>query len=186
MNVSLLDIFLGVVILFFGFIGFKKGFAKQLSTFLTFLLTVLLIYYVYPIFLEFLANTFPALDKNATLGIGIITLILLSIGLFVIINQILSTGIASNISENTNKWVGSLFGMLRGLLLLIIILSVAIQINEKNVGKWIEDKSISGKWFIKNFYKEIIHHIDKDNIEDKIKNLNERVEWPDPVEIINQ
>ena len=63
---------------------------------------------------------------------------------------------------------------------------MAIQINEKNVGKWIENKSISGKWFIKNFYKEIKHHIDKDNIEDKIKNLNERVEWPDPVEIINQ
>ena len=155
MNVSLLDIFLGILILFFGFIGFKKRFCKAAFNISYFLLTVLLIYYVYPIFLEFLANTFPALDKNATLGIGIITLILLSIGLFVIINQILSTGIASNISENTNKWFGSLFGMLRGLLLLIIILSVAIQINEKNVGKWIEDKSISGKWFIKIFIKKL-------------------------------
>lgn len=186
MNINILDILLSVVILFFGFIGFKKGFAKQLSTFLTFLLTVLLIYYVYPIFLEFLANTFPALDKNATLGIGVITLILLSIGLFVIINQILSTGIASNLSENTNKWLGSLFGMFRGILLLIIIITIAIHVNEKSVGKWLESKSIAGKWFSKSFYKEIKKHIDKDNIEEKIKNLNERVEWPDPVEIINQ
>ena len=186
MNINILDILLSVVILFFGFIGFKKGFAKQLSTFLTFLLTVLLIYYVYQFFLEFLANTFPALDKNATLGIGVITLILLSIGLFVIINQILSTGIASNLSENTNKWLGSLFGMFRGILLLIIIITIAIHVNEKSVGKWLESKSIAGKWFSKSFYKEIKKHIDKDNIEEKIKNLNERVEWPDPVEIINQ
>ena len=186
MNINILDILLSVVILFFGFIGFKKGFAKQLSTFSNFFINCFVNLLCISNFLEFLANTFPALDKNATLGIGVITLILLSIGLFVIINQILSTGIASNLSENTNKWLGSLFGMFRGILLLIIIITIAIHVNEKSVGKWLESKSISGKWFSKSFYKEIKKHIDKDNIEEKIKNLNERVEWPDPVEIINQ
>ena len=67
----------------------------------------------------------------------------------------------------------------------VIIITIAIHVNEKSVGKWLESKSIAGKWFSKSFYKEIKKHIDKDNIEEKIKNLNERVEWPDPIEIIN-
>ena len=65
MNFSILDIIVSGVILFFGFTGLKKGFAQQLSTLLTFLLTVMAIYYAYPVFLQYLAATFTNLNKPA-------------------------------------------------------------------------------------------------------------------------
>lgn len=184
MNISILDLILGIILLFFGFLGFKKGFAKQLSTLLTFLLTVLAIYYAYPIFLKYLASTFVELSKAATLAIGLSALALLSIGLFVILNQILSTGIASNISDNSNKGLGFLLGLIRGSLLLIIIFTIAMHINEKAVHKGITKKSVAGKWFGKSFYKDIKKHLDRKNIEQGINILNERVEWPSPSDLI--
>lgn len=184
MNISILDLILGIILLLFGFLGFKKGFAKQLSTLLTFFITVLAIYYAYPIFLKYLAATFVELSKTATLAIGLTTLALLSIGLFVIINQILSTGIASNISDNFNKGLGFILGLLRGSLLIIIIFTIAMHINEKAIYKGITSKSVAGKWFGDSFYKDIKKHLGKKNIEQGINILNERVEWPDPSEII--
>lgn len=183
MEFSILDISALVTLGFFGFLGFKQGFAKHLSALLTFLLTVMIIYYIYPVFLEYLANTF-GFGKASTLAIGLITLILLSIGLFVILKQILSTGISANLSEKMNKWLGGLFGIFRGALVMIIILTIAMHINEKAVHKSITKKSLVGKWFGNNFYNKIEKHINQEELKDSINALNDRVEWPEAIEDI--
>ena len=43
----------------FGVFGLREGFARQLATLITFVLTMVALYVAYPVLLEYLANHFP-------------------------------------------------------------------------------------------------------------------------------
>lgn len=178
---SILDIVVLIFLACFGLYGFKQGLAKQLATFLTFLITVISIYYIYPIFLKYLSNTFSDLNKAVILTIGLSALVLFSIGLFVFLKQILSTGLSSSMSDNINKTWGCIFGILKGALVVIIILTIAMHFNEKGVKKKISKKSITGKWFTHRFYDHINKYMD---LKFGIDDLTDRIDWADPIEII--
>ena len=59
MEWSVLDVGVGVLALLFGIFGLREGFARQLATLITFVLTMVALYVAYPILLEDLAGNFP-------------------------------------------------------------------------------------------------------------------------------
>ena len=87
----------------FGIFGFREGFARQLATLFTFVLTMVALYVAYPVLLEYLANHFQNWSIVKVTALGLLALSLLSIGLFVLLKQLLASAMLSNLSDGTNK-----------------------------------------------------------------------------------
>ena len=94
--------------------GLREGFARQLATLITFVLTMVALYVAYPVLLEYLANHFPDWSIVKVTALGLLALTLLSIGLFVLLKQLLASAMLTNLSDGTDKSLGFLFGFLRG------------------------------------------------------------------------
>ena len=61
------------------------------------------LYVAYPILLEYLANQFTDWSVVKVTALGLLALALLSIGLFVLLKQLLASAMLANFSDGTNK-----------------------------------------------------------------------------------
>ena len=175
---------LGVGLLFFGVHGLNEGFARQLATLITFFLTVSGLYFAYPLLLEYLAYNFPNLGVVTVSALGLAALALLSIGLFVLLKQLLVSAMLSNISEKADKGIGFLFGLLRGGLILILILSLVAVLGGDRVNAMMSQKSMAGRWICEEFVDRASTYVSRDKMVEQVEGLRDRVELPTPVELI--
>ena len=184
MDWSVLDIGVSVMALLFGIFGFREGFARQLATLFTFVLTMVALYVAYPVLLEYLANHFPDWSIVKVTALGLLALALLSIGLFVLLKQLLASAMLSNLSDGTNKSLGFLFGVLRGAVLAILLLSVVAQVGSESIRSELQDRSMVGSWVCEQFAPMASEYVNRERLEEQMDALRDRVELPTPAEVI--
>ncbi|MFL2860538.1 MAG: CvpA family protein [Pontiellaceae bacterium] len=184
MEWSGLDIGASVVALLFGVFGLREGFARQLATLITFVLTMVALYVAYPVLLEYLANHFPDWSIAKVTALGLLALALLSIGLFVLLKQLLASAMLTNISDGTDKGLGFLFGFLRGSVLAILLLSLVAQLGSELIRSELQDRSLVGRWVCERIAPMATEYVNRERVEEQMDALRDRVKLPTPAEVI--
>ncbi|HBO87288.1 MAG TPA: hypothetical protein DD620_00870 [Verrucomicrobia bacterium] len=184
MEWSGLDIGVSVVALLFGVFGLREGFARQLATLITFVLTMVALYVAYPVLLEYLANHFPDWSIAKVTALGLLALALLSIGLFVLLKQLLASAMLTNISDGTDKGLGFLFGFLRGSVLAILLLSLVAQLGSELIRSELQDRSLVGRWVCERIAPMATEYVNRERVEEQMDALRDRVKLPTPAEVI--
>jgi uncharacterized membrane protein required for colicin V production len=184
MEWSGLDIGVSVLALLFGLFGLREGFARQLATLITFVLTMVALYVAYPVLLEYLANHFPNWSLLKVTALGLLTLALLSIGLFVLLKQLLASAMLTNLSDGTDKGLGFLFGFLRGMILAILLLSLVTQLGSESIRSELRERSLVGRWVCDHIAPVASEYVNRQQLEKQMDVLRDRVELPTPAEVI--
>ena len=184
MEWSVLDIVVSVLALLFGIFGLREGFARQLATLITFVLTMVALYVAYPVLLEYLANHFPDWSIVKVTALGLLALTLLSIGLFVLLKQLLASAMLTNLSDGTDKSLGFLFGFLRGAVLAILVLSLVAQLGSASIRSELQDRSLVGRWVCEQVAPMASEYVNRERLEEQMDALRDRVELPTPAEVI--
>lgn len=184
MDWSVLDVVVGVLALMFGIFGLRAGFARQLATLLTFVLTMVVLYVAYPVLLEYLAGNFPEWSMAMVTGVGLAALALLSIGLFVLLKQVLASAMLANLSDGTDKGMGFVLGLLRGGVLAVLLLSVVAQLGSENIRLRMRDTSWVGRWVCERVAPMAAEYVNRERLGEQVDALRDRVELPMPAEVI--
>ena len=184
MDLSILDIGVTVLAVIFGIFGLREGFARQLATLVTFFLTMIALYVAYPILLEYLANQFTDWSVVKVTALGLLALALLSIGLFVLLKQLLASAMLANFSDGTNKGIGFIFGFLRGALIAVLILSMIAQFAGKSVRNEMRHNSYIGKWVCDRIAPMASEYVNREKLGEQMDALRDRVDLPTPAELI--
>ncbi|MAI20759.1 MAG: hypothetical protein CMF28_06000 [Kiritimatiellaceae bacterium] len=184
MEWSVLDVGVGVLALLFGIFGLREGFARQLATLITFVLTMVALYVAYPILLEYLAGNFPEWSVGTVTGLGLLALALLSIGLFVLLKQVLASAMLANLSDGTDKGMGFVLGLLRGGVLAVLLLSVVAQLGSEGVRSRMQDGSWVGRWVCDRVAPLAAEYVNRERLGEQMDALRDRVELPMPAEVI--
>ncbi len=184
MEWSVLDVGVGVLALLFGIFGLREGFARQLATLITFVLTMVALYVAYPVLLEYLAGNFPEWSVATVTGVGLVALALLSIGLFVLLKQVLASAMLANLSDGTDKGMGFVLGLLRGGVLAVLLLSVVAQLGSEDIRMRMRDTSWVGRWVCDRVAPMAAEYVNRERLGEQVDALRDRVELPMPAEVI--
>jgi len=143
-----LDIFLLLIIVWGGYMGFSKGLVKELASILGIILGVVLAKNYFPVVDKKLYVLFESEADFISL-ISALIIFLSTIMIFKIFANILTKFLKSIALGLLNRIVGALFGILKSTLVLCIIIFIFSKIN--NVLNVIEDSKIQSSLV----YKEI-------------------------------
>ena len=131
-----------------------------------------------------MANQFPDWSLLKVTALGLLVLALLSIGLFVLVKQLLASAMLTNLSDGTDKGLGILFGFLRGAVLAILLLSLVAQLGSESIRSELRDRSLVGRWVCDQIAPMASEYVNRQRLEEQMDALRDRVELPTPAEVI--
>lgn len=180
-NINVLDIILFVCVIISLVIGYSRGFLKESLSIINWLLAAWLAFKYYSdvkiITLKFVST--PILADAISFGI----LFLLLIIILTIISNFISNNIKNSVLGPLDKIMGMIFGFIRALLLIVVIIvagNQTIWLN-KTLPSWLYKSSsypiiISTIKYLKNILPNEIFAIDIKAIDFKDLNLNELID----------
>jgi membrane protein required for colicin V production len=154
-SISLIDVAVIVLVLFFAFFGYFKGFANQIASFLALLLLGLVLYFVYPPLFNYLTDLFNSLNQTVVVWVLIILFTVLSFFFFILMNKLLVKMLKFQISETADHLYGVVLGLFRGIIIALLGLSFIVILGPEGTRGKVEKKSHIGRFTC----QRIVHHI---------------------------
>ena len=156
-SISFVDVAVIVVVLFFAFFGYFKGFANQIASFLALVLLGLILYFVYPPLFNYLTDLFNSLNQTVVVWVLIILFTVLSFVFFILMNKLLVKILKLQVSENSDHFYGVVMGFFQGVMIVLLALSFIVILGSKGTSEKVKEneKSYVGRFTC----NQIIPHI---------------------------
>jgi uncharacterized membrane protein required for colicin V production len=173
--ISLIDVAAVIIVLFFAFFGYFKGFANQLASFLALIVLGLVFYFLYPPLFNYLTDLFKKLNQTAVVWGLIILLAVLSFFFFILMNKLLEKILKFQISDNADHFYGVLLGFFRGTLLVLLGISFVVILGPEGTQKKARKKSYVGRFTCDRIVHHIQPYLTPSFLEKGVENLEKKI-----------
>ncbi len=161
-SITVIDIIISIILLYFIFEGYKKGFVKQTATFIGILVSLYLAISKYPDLQYYLR---PYLDVSETF-LQFISFALIFIGVNIVIQ--IFCNVLEKITDNAfikpiNQVGGALFGLIKGGILIYFIVLILSEIPYQSLAEsldksFLADRFLSFTPYVKENLERLFDH----------------------------
>ena len=140
MPIQLLDVILVVIMLISAFLAMLRGLTREMLSIMSWALAALAALFIYPIYRDSVRRLFGSSPENLADGVLIVTVFVVVLIIVSLITVRLSDRVLDSRVGALDRTLGFVFGLLRGLLLVVISYELLILIMPKEtLPKWVTE-----------------------------------------------
>lgn len=166
---SYIDAILMVICLLFALGGFQKGFTAQISQLITFIFSAIGLFVVYPFLFSLAQDSFKYVSDTYIMWILLAIFLVVGLIIHIAVSKILMMSHPSQYTERTDRAVGMLFGMFRGVFIVFFLLIFVVMLAPAQSYKIMHDKSGIGRVVCDELIPQIQPHMTPANFNEKIR-----------------